>query len=64
MGDSMGILIFATILTHLHALFIQHHSLHIHSVSSTYLEDEKLSKAFVYVILGGPGGAVCFDASP
>ena len=59
------------ILIHFHASYfnklllqIEHHRLPIHSVSSSNLEDEKLSKAFAYVKHGGCHGTVHFHASP
>ena len=45
-------------------LQIELHTLPIHSVSSSNLEHEKLSKAFAYVKHGGCHGAIHFHASP
>ena len=63
--------LFTPILIHFHALYfnklllsIEHQRCPIHSVSSSNLEDEKLSKAFAYVKHGGCHGAIHFHASP
>ena len=59
-----AILICAAILKHFHASYfnellqILHHRLHIQSVSSSDLEDEKISKAFTSIIPGGSGGPI------
>ena len=56
---------FTPILLHLHASYfnklllqIEHHRFPIHSVSSSDLQDEKLSKAFAYVKYGECQGAI------
>ena len=67
----LAILIFAAIFSHFHAWYfnklllqILHHTFHIQSVSSSGLEDYKLSRAFASIRPGRCGGAVHSDALP